>query len=205
MSRTFADGFKRIARDMTTYALLGLNDWILVVDRIGFLEITRRSVTGIAIPAIGIHCGMHGIRWMTLGKINRIVIGAIVAITATRCVGWMHRIYKWIGLGKAACNRTIYPRSVGLILVTHAAICRCGNVSRRLCDHNHAIMRLAIMATGAITGDARSSMVKSWHCETGESSAMTYQTVLPRRRQRHMRQRLTGRRCSIMTGYAGRR
>ena len=66
-------------------------------------------------------------------------------------------------------------------------------------------MRLAIMAINTIVSDARSSMVEGWHCETGESSAMTYQTILPCRRQRYVCQRPTGRRSSIVTGCAGRR
>ena len=59
---------------MTTNARLGLNDRVLVVDRIGLHEFTCRGVAGIAIPTIRIHRGMHGIRWMALGKIDRIVV-----------------------------------------------------------------------------------------------------------------------------------
>ena len=184
---------------MTTYALLGLNDWILMIDRIGFLEITRRSVTGIAIPAIRIHCGMHGIRWMALGKIDGIIVGAIVASTATCRVGWMYRIYKRIGLGKAACNRTIDAGTIGGIRVTLAAIIRCGDVTFWFGDYDYCIMSIAVMAANAIVSDARSSMVKGRHCETGESGAMTYQTILPCCRQRYVCQRLTGRCRSIMT------
>ena len=70
----FADGFNRTAVDMATYARLGLNGWILVIDRIGFLEITCRGVTCIAIPTIRINGVMHRIRRMALGKIDRIVV-----------------------------------------------------------------------------------------------------------------------------------
>ena len=87
---------------MATNARLALNDRVLVVDRIGFHEITRRSVAGIAIPTVRVHRGMHGIRWMALGKIDRIVVGAGVAGTATRCVGGMDCIHERIGLGEAA-------------------------------------------------------------------------------------------------------
>ena len=131
MSWTFADGFNRIAFNMATYAWLGLNDWVLMVDRVGFLEIPRRCVTGIAIPAIRIHRGMHRVRWMALGKIDGIIVGAIVASSATRSVGWMYRAYKRIGLGKAACNRAIDARAIGGVRVTLAAISRCGDVPRR--------------------------------------------------------------------------
>ena len=86
---------------MATNTSLRLNDRVLVVDRIGLHEFTCRSVTGIAFPTIRVHRGMHGIRWMALGKIDRIVICAVVACTATRCVGGMDRIHKWIGLGEA--------------------------------------------------------------------------------------------------------
>ena len=85
----------------------------------------------------------------------------------------MNRIYKRIGLGEATCNRPIYAGTVGGIRVTFAAIIRCGDVTFRSRDHDYRIMRLAIMTTDAIVSDARSSMVKGWHCETGESSAMT--------------------------------
>ena len=131
MSWTFADGFNRIAFNMATYALLGLNDWILMVDRVGFLEIPRCCVTGIAIPAIRIHRGMHRVRWMPLGKIDGIIVGAIVAGSATRGEGWMYRAYKRIGLGKAACDRAIDAGTVGGVRVTLAAISRCGDVTCR--------------------------------------------------------------------------
>jgi len=65
--RAFSNGFDRIAVGMTTHTRLGPNGRILVVDRIRFLEITRRCMTGIALPTVGIHCGMHGIRRMALG------------------------------------------------------------------------------------------------------------------------------------------
>ena len=64
---TLTDGSSGIACDMATYARLGLDGWILVVDRIGFQEIACRRVTRIAFPAIGIDCGMHRIAWMTPG------------------------------------------------------------------------------------------------------------------------------------------
>ena len=59
---------------MTTNARLALNYRVLVVDRVGLHEITCRGVAGIAIPTIRIHRGMHGIRWMALGKVEHIVV-----------------------------------------------------------------------------------------------------------------------------------
>jgi len=99
--RASADWFRGSAVDMATNACLGLNDRVLMVDRIGLHEIACRGVAGIAIPTIRIHRGMHGIRRMALGKIERIVIGAVVACAAARCVGGMNRIHEWIGLGEA--------------------------------------------------------------------------------------------------------
>jgi len=87
---------------MATNARLAFNERVLVVDRIGLQEFTGRGVTGIAIPTIRVHRGMHGIRWMALGKIDRIVVCAVVACTATRCVGGMGRVHERIGLGEAA-------------------------------------------------------------------------------------------------------
>jgi hypothetical protein len=86
---------------MAANTRLGLNGRILVINRIGLHEFTCRGVTGITIPTIRVHRGMHGIRWMALGKIDRIVVCAVVACTATCCVGGMDRIHKWIGLGVA--------------------------------------------------------------------------------------------------------
>ena len=87
---------------MAAYTRLTRNSWFQVVDRIGFLEITRRGVTGIAIPTIRINCGMHRINWMTLGKKDRVVVWTVVASTATCCVGWMYCIHKLICLGKTS-------------------------------------------------------------------------------------------------------
>ena len=86
---------------MATNARLAFNNGVQVVDRIGLHEFTCRGVTGIAIPTIRIHRGMYRIRWMALGKIDRIVVCAVVTCTATRCVGGMDRIHKWVGLGEA--------------------------------------------------------------------------------------------------------
>jgi hypothetical protein len=86
---------------MATNARLALNGWVLMIDRIGLFEITRRGVTGIAFPTIRVHRGMHGIRWMALGQIDRIVICAVMACTATRCVGRMDCIRKRIGFGES--------------------------------------------------------------------------------------------------------
>jgi hypothetical protein len=86
---------------MATNARLALNDRVLVVDRIGLHEFTCRGVASVAIPTISVHRGMYGIRRMTPGKIDRIVICSVVACAATRCVGGMDRIHKWIGLGEA--------------------------------------------------------------------------------------------------------
>jgi len=86
---------------MAANARLAFNNRVLVVDRIGLHELTCRGVAGIAIPIIRVHRGMHGIRWMALGKIDRVVVCAVVACTAACCVGGMDRIHKWIGLGEA--------------------------------------------------------------------------------------------------------
>ena len=74
MGRSFTDWLNRSTCGMTTDASLGLNCGFLVVNRVGFLEAPRRCVAGIAFPAICIHRGMHRIRWMALGKIDRIVV-----------------------------------------------------------------------------------------------------------------------------------
>ena len=66
-------------------------------------------------------------------------------------------------------------------------------------------MRFAVMAARAVARDAWSNVVKDRQRETAVRSAMTYEAVLPHRRQRHVCQRLTGRRRSVMTGGAGRR
>jgi len=100
--RTSADRFSGSTVGVATDARLGFNDRILMVDGIGFLEITCRGVAGIAIPTIRVHRGVHGIRWMALGKIDCIVECAVVACAATRCVGRVNRIHEWIGLGEAA-------------------------------------------------------------------------------------------------------
>lgn len=176
-----------------------------MVDRIGFLEIARGSVTGIAIPGIRIHGGMHRIHGMAPGQVDRIVVGTDVARTATGGVGGMYRIHKRRRLGIPTRRRTIKARAVGGIRVTRTAIRRRGNVTGGFCDHDDTIMRFAIMATGTIAGDARRAMVKGGHGETGESGAMTYQTILPRRRQRHVGQRPAGCGRSIMAGDTGRR
>src|SRR5512143_3019897 len=160
--RAFADGLDDIACDMTTHALLSLDGRILMVDRIGFLEITCRRVTRVAFPAVGIHGGMHGVTWMAPGKIDRIVVGSVVATTAARCVGRMYRVHKRARLRKATYDRTIDARTVVRVRVALAAIIRRGNVTRRLRDHRHAVMRFAIMATGAILRDARGNVVESW-------------------------------------------
>ncbi len=86
--------------------------------------------------------------------------------------------------------------------MTLAAINRRGNVPRRLRDHLHAVMRLAVMAARAVARDA--CVVKGRQLETEVRSAMTYEAVLLPRRHRHVCQRLTGRRRSVMTGHAGR-
>jgi hypothetical protein len=178
----FADGSSGIACDMATYARLGLDGWILVVDRIGFQEIACRRVTRIAFPAFGIDCGMHRIAWMGPGGIGGIVVRTVVAGAATCGVRRVNRIHKRISIGKSAGGRAVDAGTVGCIRVTIAAINRRGDVTCRLFDHDHAIVRFAIVTAGAVVHDASSSMVKCWHCETGEPSVMTHQTILPRRR-----------------------
>ena len=65
-------------------------------------------------------------------------------------------------------------------------------------------MRFAVMAARAVARDAWSNVVEGWHGETAvRSAAMTYEAVLTHRRQRHVCQRHTGRRRSVMTGGAG--
>jgi len=72
--RALADGVNGIAGDMTTHALLGFNRWVLVVDRVDFLEIAGRRMTSIALPTVGIHRGVRGIAGVALGEIDRIVV-----------------------------------------------------------------------------------------------------------------------------------
>jgi hypothetical protein len=68
----------------------------------------------------------------------------------------MDSIHKRVGSGKAAYDRTIDARTIGCIRVALAAVSRRrGNVACRCCNHDHAIMRFAIMATPAIVRDAR--------------------------------------------------
>lgn len=131
VSWAFADRFGSIACDMTVYALLGFDGWISMVDRIGFLEVTGRRVTSIAFPPVSIHRGMHGVIWMALSEIDRIVVRDVVASAATRCVGRMYRIHKWVCFGKATYSRTIDARTVVCIRVTGAAIIRRGDVTCR--------------------------------------------------------------------------
>lgn len=88
--------------------------------------------------------------------------------------------------------------------MTLAAINRRRNVTCRLRDHLHAVMRFAVMAARAVALDACRSVVERRQLETAVRSAMTYQAVLPRGRQRHVCHRHTGRRRSVMTGGAGR-
>lgn len=186
---TFTDGLGRIACDMTAYACLGLDSRVLVIDRIGLLEITRRRVTGITFPTIRIHCAMHRIRRMTLGKINRIVVRRIVAGTTTRCVGRMYRIYKRGCRSISTRTSPIDAGPVGGISMTLTAICRRDRyVTRGLCDHQGCVIRFTVVAAAAITGNTCRCVVKGWHGETGESRTMTDQAILTRRRQRHVRQ-----------------
>lgn len=203
--RTFADGSRRIAYHMTGYARLSLDRRVLVVDRIDFLEVASRGVTRVAVPAVRIHRRMHGINRMGLGEIDRVVIRGVVTRTATGRVSRMYGIHERSCRSKATPDRAIDARTVGCIRVTLAAIKRCGNVPRRLRDHLHAVMRFAVMAARAVARDACRSVVKGRQRETDVRSAMTYEAVLAHRRQRHVCQRLTGRRHSVMTGGAGRR
>ena len=101
--RAFADGLRRIALDVTAHALLRLDGWILVVDRCSFREITRRRVTGIAIPAVRIRRVMRRRyrRGIERGAINRVVVQTAVAVIAPSRVGRMNRIYKRTRVGEA--------------------------------------------------------------------------------------------------------
>jgi hypothetical protein len=129
--RASADRLSGSAVGMAANARLGLNGRILVIDRIGLHEITCSGVTGIAFPTIRVHRGVHGIRWMALGKIYRIIVCAVMACTATRCVGGVDRIHKWISLGEAAQNRAVYIGAIGGVCMTLAAVSRRGNVTCR--------------------------------------------------------------------------
>ena len=67
-------------------------------------------------------------------------------------------------------------------------------------------MRFAVVAARAV-GRARDvcrSVVERRQGETAVRSAMTYEAVLPRGRQRHVCHRLTGGCRPVMTGCAGR-
>lgn len=66
-------------------------------------------------------------------------------------------------------------------------------------------MQFSVMAARAVARDACRSVVERRQRETDIRSAMTYEAVLPRSRQRHVCQRLTGGCRSVMTGGAGRR
>ena len=128
-----------------------------------------------------------------------------MATAATRGVRRMHRIHERICIGKTTCDRTVDAGTVGCIRVTCTAIGRRGYVACRFLDHDHAVVRFAVVTAGAIVRDTCSSMVKRRHRETGEPGVVTHQTILPRRRQRHVRQRLSRRCRSVMTGHTGRR
>lgn len=160
-----------------------------MVDRIGFLEIPRRRVTGIAIPAIRIHCGMHRINWMALGKEDRIVVGTDVASTATCGVGGMDRIHKQRCCGISTRARAIDARTIEGRSMTRAAIRRCGNVTCRFRDHEGCVVSLTIVATAAIVGNTCRRMVEGRHCEITVTGAVTDQTIRPARCRRwHVRQ-----------------
>ena len=129
-----------------------------MIDRGGFQEITRGRVTGTAIPTIGIHRVVHGIRRMALGKIDRIVVGPDVASAAARRVGGMYRIRT----RKAAQQRAVDAGAVCGIRVTGAAITRRWDMPFGRRDHEYGIMRMSIMATDAIIGDTRGGMIEAW-------------------------------------------
>ena len=132
-----------------------------MIDRGGFQEITRGRVTGTAIPTIGIHRVVHGIRRMALGKIDRIVVGPDVASAAARRVGGMYRIRERVGPGKAARDRAVDAGAVCGIRVTGAAITRRWDMPFWRRDHQYGIMRMSIMATDAIIGDTRGG-IEAW-------------------------------------------
>lgn len=178
--RAFADRSSRVARDVAADARLGFDGRILVVDRIGFQEIAGRRVARIAFPAVGVDGGMHGITWMGPRAIGRIVVRAVVASAATCCVRGMYRIHERICSGKATCDRPIDAGTVGRIRVTGTAISRRRDVSSRSFDHDHTIVRFAVVTTGAVVRDACGGMVERRQCETAEPGVMAHQTILPR-------------------------
>ena len=175
-----ADGFHRIASGMTGHARLGFYGRILMVDRIGLQEITRRGVTGIAIPPIRIHRGMRRVRGMAPGTIDRIIVGTDVARPATGGIGRVHRIHKRVSLGITAHTRAINARTIGFVRMAGAAIRTGGeDVTRRLRDHEGGVVSLAIVARAAVFANTRRRMVEGRHGETGVHGAVTDQTVCP--------------------------
>lgn len=122
VSCALADRLRCVAIGVATYTLLGLDGRILVIDRIGLHEIARRGVTRIAIPAVRIDGGMHGIRGMSPGIIGRIVVGTVVTSAATRGVGGMDRIHKWACRAISAGSCTADARAVVGIRMTDTAI-----------------------------------------------------------------------------------
>ena len=128
-----------------------------------------------------------------------------MAIAAARRVSRMHGIHERICSGKAARRGAVDARTVGRIRVACAAVSGCGNVTGRSSDHDHAVVRLAVVAAGAIARDACSGVVERRQCKTGEPCAMTHQTVLRRRRQQHVCRGPAGGTRSVMTGRTRRR
>lgn len=174
-----ANGLSRIAVGMATYALLGPDGRILVVDRVGLHEIARRGVTRIAIPTVRIHGVVHGTRGAAPGVIDRISVGTIVTRAATGCVDGVYRIHKRNCRGKTTRPGTVDARAVGRIRVTHAAIRRRGNVTGWFRDHAGCVMCPAIVATAAVAGDTCRGMVKGCDCETTVDGTMADQTIRP--------------------------
>ena len=121
----------------------------------------------------------------------------------------MNSIHKRRRAGKATCARAVNAGAVVGVVVTQAAIARRRDMSGRFGNHDHTIMRLAILAAVAIIRDARRVMIKGRQRKAGEAgrscSGMTYQAIHSGCWQGYMGSRLTDRsRCAraIMTGVA---
>jgi len=72
------------AATLTGHTLLSLDGRVLVVDRVGFFEVASRSVARIALPSRWRPRGVHGITWMGLCKVDRVVVGSDVGKYGSR-------------------------------------------------------------------------------------------------------------------------
>jgi len=65
---------RSLTGDMTAHALLSLDGRILVVNRVGFSEVTRHRVTRITVPAVRDDGRVHGGIRIAAGVIGGIVV-----------------------------------------------------------------------------------------------------------------------------------